>query len=109
MRTKNLIQLLKAIWNDPEGRRWLVLSQVLLVGQVVFDLLIPQAIKSIVNEGILKSDINNIIRGSFWMAVFAVASALFATGVAWYAAKLGEGSVFSFNVPVRVERQVEEA
>jgi ATP-binding cassette subfamily B protein len=92
VRTENLRLLLRTIWNDPSGRRWLVLSQVLLVGQVVFDLLIPQAIKSIVNDGILKSDIDNIIRGSFWMAVFAVASMVFATGVAWYAAKLGEES-----------------
>ena len=56
----------------------------------MFDLLIPLAIQSIVNKGILQSDINNIIRGSFWMAVFAVASMLFATANAWYAAKLGE-------------------
>jgi ATP-binding cassette subfamily B protein len=92
MRTENLRRLLGAIWADPAARRWLVLSQVLLVGQVIFDLLIPQAIQSIVNNGILKNNINNIIRGSFWMAVFAIASMIFATGVAWYAAKLGEES-----------------
>jgi ATP-binding cassette subfamily B protein len=92
VRTENLKRLLSAIWADPAARRWLVLSQVLLVGQVIFDLLIPQAIRSIVNDGILKNDINNIIRGSFWMAVFAIASMVFATGVAWYAAKLGEES-----------------
>src|SRR5262249_61916370 len=70
--------------------RWLLLSRAALLGQVVFDLLTPQAIQSIVNKGILQNDINNIIRGSFWMAVFAIASMLFATGNAWYAARLGE-------------------
>jgi ABC-type multidrug transport system fused ATPase/permease subunit len=90
VRTTNLQRLLRVIWSDSLTRRWLLLSQVALLGQVVFDLLIPQAIQSIVNKGILQNDINNIIRGSFWMAVFAVASMLFATGDAWYAAKLGE-------------------
>jgi ABC-type multidrug transport system fused ATPase/permease subunit len=90
LRTSNLQRLLRAVWSDPAARRWLLLSQAALLGQVVFDLLIPQAIQSIVNKGILQNDINNIIRGSFWMAVFAVASMLFATANAWYAAKLGE-------------------
>jgi ABC-type multidrug transport system fused ATPase/permease subunit len=90
LRTGNLRGLLRAVWSDPIARRWLLLSQVALLGQVVFDLLIPQAIQSIVNKGILQNDIDNIIRGSFWMAVFAVASMLFATANAWYAARLGE-------------------
>jgi len=90
LRTANLLKLLQAIWQDRTARRWLLLSQAALLGQVVFDLLIPQAIQSIVNKGILQNDINNIIRGSFWMAVFAIASMLFATGNAWYAARLGE-------------------
>jgi hypothetical protein len=67
LRTGNLQGLLRAIWSDPIARRWLLLSQVALLGQVVFDLLIPQAIQSIVHKGILQNDINNIIRGSFWM------------------------------------------
>ncbi len=90
MRTGNLRRLLGAIWSDPIARRWLLLSQAALLGQVVFDLLIPLAIQSIVNKGILQNDFSNIIRGSFWMAAFAVASMLFATANAWYAAKLGE-------------------
>jgi ATP-binding cassette subfamily B protein len=106
MRTRNLQQLLRAMWADPAARRWLLLSQAALLGQVVFDLLIPLAIRSIVNEGILKSDINNIIRGSFWMAVFAVASMLFATGNAWYAARLGEE--VGHRSRVRLYRKVSE-
>ncbi len=90
MRADNLRRLLAAIWADPKGRRWLILSQAALVGQVVFDLFIPQAIRAIVNDGILEGNINAVIRGSFYMAIFSVASMLFATAVAWYAAKLGE-------------------
>ena len=90
VRADNLRRLLAAIWADPRGRRWLILSQAALVGQVVFDLFIPQAIRAIVNDGILKGNINAVIRGSFYMAIFSVASMLFATAVAWYAAKLGE-------------------
>ena len=90
MRSTNVRQLLRAIWADPSGRRWLLLSQAALLGQVVFDLLIPLALRSIVNNGILLGNINAVIRGAFWMAVFSVASMLFATGNAWYAAHLGE-------------------
>jgi ATP-binding cassette subfamily B protein len=61
-----------------------------LLGMVVFDLLIPQAIQNIVNNGILAGDFDSVLRGAFYMAVFAVASAVFATGNAWFAAQLGE-------------------
>jgi ABC-type multidrug transport system fused ATPase/permease subunit len=90
VRTSNLRQLLAAIWADSNGRRWLLLSQAALVGMVVFDLLIPQAIRSIVNKGILGNDFNAVLDGSLYMTVFAFASMLFATGNAWYAARLGE-------------------
>jgi len=86
----NLRSLLAAIWADPRGRRWLLLSQGALLVMVVFDLLIPQAIRSLVNDGILANNINAVVRGAFYMAVFAVGSMLFATGNAWFAARLGE-------------------
>jgi ATP-binding cassette subfamily B protein len=90
MRSKNLRQLLIAIWHDPRGRRWLIWSQAALLGMVVFDLLIPQAIRNIVNNGILGGDFDWVIRGSLYMAIFAVASAIFATANAWFAARVGE-------------------
>jgi hypothetical protein len=67
MRATNIRQLLAAIWADPKGRRWLLRSQALLVGMLAFDLLIAQAIQSIVNNGILAGDINSVIRGAMWM------------------------------------------
>jgi ATP-binding cassette subfamily B protein len=90
MRATNIRRLLSAIWADPQGRRWLVLSQLAMLGMVVFDLLIPQAIRGIVNNGILVGDFDWVLRGSLYMALFAVASALFATGNAWCAARVGE-------------------
>jgi ATP-binding cassette subfamily B protein len=90
VRASNLRRLLAAIWSDPSGRRWLILSQCALVGMVVFDLLIPQAIRKIVNDGILGGDFDTVVRGSLYMAIFSVASMLFATANAWYAARLGE-------------------
>jgi ATP-binding cassette subfamily B protein len=90
MKSTNLRQLLAAIWADPRGRRWLLLSQAAMVGMVVFDLLIPQAIRAIVNNGILAQNFDWVIRGSLYMAVFAIISMLFATANAWYAARLGE-------------------
>jgi ATP-binding cassette, subfamily B, multidrug efflux pump len=90
VKATNIRRLLAAIWADPLGRRWLILSQLALVGQVVFDLLIPQAIRNLVNNGILAGDINSVVNGALWMAVFAVASAAFATAVAWFAAQVGE-------------------
>jgi ATP-binding cassette subfamily B protein len=90
MRSTNIRRLLAAIWADEKGRRWLVLSQLALLVMVVFDLLIPQAIQSIVNNGILGGDIDWVIRGAMYMVVFAVASALFSTANAWFAAHVGE-------------------
>jgi ATP-binding cassette subfamily B protein len=90
VRTTNLRQLLRAIWADSRGRRWLVLSQAALLGQVVFDLAIPLAIRQIVNNGILAGNFNKVIEGSLYMAVFSIASMLFATACAWYAARVGE-------------------
>ncbi len=90
MQATNIRRLFGTIWADPLGRRWLLLSQLLLLGMVVFDLLIPQAIQGIVNNGILAGDIDWVVRGSMYMAVFAIASALFSTGNAWFAARVGE-------------------
>jgi ATP-binding cassette subfamily B protein len=90
VRVSSLRRLLGAIWDDPKGRRWLVLSQLALLVMVVFDLLIPQAIRSLVNDGILVGDMDHVIRAAALMAAFAVASMVFATIDAWYAAHLGE-------------------
>ena len=90
MRTTNLRQLFGAIWIDPLGRKWLLLSQGALVGQVIFDLAIPLAIRQIVNNGILAGNFDKVIKGSLYMAVFSIASMLFATACAWYAARVGE-------------------
>jgi len=90
MRAGNLRRLLAAVWADPLGRRWLVFSQLAMVGMVAFDLLIPQAIRRIVNEGILTGDFDVVINGALAMAIFAVASMLFATVNAWFAARVGE-------------------
>ena len=90
MRTSNLRTLLAAIWADPSGRRWLLLSQAALIGQVVFDLAIPLTIRQIVNNGILAGNFDKVIDGSLYMAVFSIASMLFATACAWYAARAGE-------------------
>jgi ATP-binding cassette subfamily B protein len=90
MQATNIRRLLAAIWADEKGRRWLLLSQVALLGMVVFDLLIPQAIQGIVNNGILAGNFDWVIRGALYMAVFAVASALFSTANAWFAARVGE-------------------
>jgi ATP-binding cassette subfamily B protein len=67
-----------------------LLSQAALLGQVIFDLAIPLAIRQIVNNGILAGNFDKVIRGSLYMAVFAIASMLFATACAWYAAQVGE-------------------
>jgi ATP-binding cassette subfamily B protein len=90
MKLTNLRQLVAAIWRDPQGKKWLIWSQLALVGMVVFDLLIPQAIRGIVNNGILAGNFDWVVRGSLYMAVFAIASMLFATANAWFAARVGE-------------------
>ncbi|HEY3485822.1 MAG TPA: ABC transporter ATP-binding protein, partial [Ilumatobacteraceae bacterium] len=106
MRASNIRQLFRAIWADPRGRRWVILSQLAMVGMVVFDLLIPQAIQGIVNNGILVGDIDWVLRGGLYMAIFAVASALFSTANAWCAARVGEE--VGHRMRVRVYRRVTE-
>jgi ABC-type multidrug transport system fused ATPase/permease subunit len=90
LRTSNIRRLLAAIWSDPVGRRWLLFSQAALLGQVIFDLAIPLAIRQIVNNGILAGNFDKVINGALYMAVFSVASMVFATAVAWFAARVGE-------------------
>ena len=90
MKASNIRRLLAAIWADDRGRRWLILSQLTLLAMVVFDLLIPQAIQGIVNNGILAGDIDWVLRGALYMAIFAIASAIFATATSWFAARVGE-------------------
>src|SRR6476659_1101139 len=90
MRVENLRRLLRAIWDDAQGRRWLIWSQLALLCMVIFDLLIPQAIRRIVNDGILAGDFDVVLNGALLMAIFAVASMLFATANSWFAAKVGE-------------------
>src|SRR3954470_7240076 len=106
MRAHNLRRLLAAIWADRLARRWLVLSQAALLVMVGFDLLIPQAIRSIVNDGILGNDIYAVLRGAFYMTVFAVASMVFATVNAWYASRVGEE--VGHRSRVRLYRKVSE-
>jgi ABC-type multidrug transport system fused ATPase/permease subunit len=106
MRVGNLRRLLAAIWADPRGRRWLVLSQAALVVMVIFDLLIPQAIRTIVNVGILGGDFDAVLRGSLYMAIFAIASMIFATINAWFAARLGEEA--GHRIRVRLYRRATE-
>ncbi len=84
----------------------MILSQLAMVGMVVFDLLIPQAIQGIVNNGILVGDIDWVLRGGLYMAIFAVASALFSTANAWCAARVGEE--VGHRMRVRVYRRVTE-
>jgi hypothetical protein len=62
---------------------------------VAFDLLIPQAIRFSVNNDILGGDIDSVVKGSLYMAVFAIASMLFATANAWYAPDLSLRSDWS--------------
>jgi ATP-binding cassette subfamily B protein len=90
VQASNIRRLLAAIWADERGRRWLILSQLALLGMVIFDLLIPQAIQGIVNNGILAGDIDWVLRGALYMAIFAVASAIFSTANSWFAARVGE-------------------
>src|SRR4051794_40742483 len=106
MKAVNLRRLLAAIWADDRARRWLLGSQLALVVMVVFDLLIPQAIRSIVNDGILEGNINAVIRGAFAMTVFAVASFVFATANAWCAARVGEE--VGHRLRVRLYRRISE-
>jgi ABC-type multidrug transport system fused ATPase/permease subunit len=106
LRTSNLRRLLAAIWANPRGRRWLLLSQAALLGQVVFDLAIPLAIRQIVNNGILAGNFDKVLNGSLYMAVFSVASMLFATAVAWYAAQVGEE--VGHRIRLRLYRRITE-
>lgn len=65
-----------------EQRRLLVLSQVFLIISVGFELLIPQQIQRIIDEGIRNEDVQSIITTSALMLLFTVISACFAIAAA---------------------------
>jgi ATP-binding cassette subfamily B protein len=83
-------RLLGAIAANPRARRSVVLSQLCMLGQVAFDLLIPLAVLQTINDGILVGDFSAVLVGSLGIAVFSLGSAAFAVGNVWYAAKLSE-------------------
>jgi ATP-binding cassette subfamily B protein len=56
-------------------RRFIV-SQLFLVGMVIFNLLIPQMIQTIADEGIAKQDLDVVVNTALWMVLFAFLSAL---------------------------------
>ena len=56
-------------------KRKFFISQLFLVGVVIFDLLIPLMIKAIVDEGIAQQDMEIVVRNSLWMVLFAFLSA----------------------------------
>ena len=58
------------------------------------------------NNGILAGNFDKVIEGSLYMAVFSVASMLFATACAWYAARVGEE--VGHRLRMRVYRRVTE-
>jgi len=57
---------------------------------VVSDLLTLRAFRGIVKNGILGGDIDWVVWGVLFMAVFAIGSVLFSTVTAWFAARVGE-------------------
>jgi ATP-binding cassette subfamily B protein len=59
-------------------KRKFFISQLFLVGVVIFDLLIPLLIKTIVDEGIALQDMEVVVRNSLWMVLFAFLSTLLA-------------------------------
>ncbi|NNK92532.1 MAG: ABC transporter ATP-binding protein [Acidimicrobiia bacterium] len=58
----------------PEQKRQLLLSQIALIAAVVFELLIPQQIQRIIDEGIRNEDVATIVWTSMIMVVFALLS-----------------------------------
>ena len=52
MRSANVRRLPEPTWADDRARRVLVLPQLALIGMVPFDILIPRAIRSIVDDAI---------------------------------------------------------
>ncbi|MCP4537606.1 MAG: ABC transporter ATP-binding protein, partial [Chloroflexi bacterium] len=59
----------------PVTRRFII-SQLLLVGMVICNLLIPQMIQTIADEGIAKQDLDVVVNTALWMIFFAFISAL---------------------------------
>ena len=61
----------------PDQRRLLALSQVCLVISVTLELLIPQQIQRIIDDGIRNEDVSAIIEISILMLVFSLGSLIF--------------------------------
>lgn len=72
------------------------LALVLLLGQVVGTLLIPTLVANIVDHGILKGDMNTVLRIGFWMLIVTILSTAIAAWGSWTTSDLA--SLFGYEM-----------
>ena len=74
---ENIRRFVRIVRSSGKGvtRRFIV-SQLFLVGMVICNLLIPQMIQTIVDEGIARQDLDVVVNTALWMMLFAFLSAL---------------------------------
>jgi ATP-binding cassette subfamily B protein len=75
---KEIVRFVHYAFAEKGVKRKFFISQIFLVGVVIFDLLIPLLIKTIVDEGIALQDMEVVVRNSLWMVLFAFLSTLLA-------------------------------
>ncbi|MCP4421663.1 MAG: ABC transporter ATP-binding protein, partial [Chloroflexi bacterium] len=69
---KNIRRFVRIVRSNGKGvTRRFIISQLFLVGMVICNLLIPQMIQTIVDEGIAKQDLDVVVNTALWMVLFA--------------------------------------
>ncbi|MFT7474358.1 MAG: ABC-type multidrug transport system fused ATPase/permease subunit [Verrucomicrobiales bacterium] len=93
-----LIELVKRL--EPQQRRLLFLGQLCIIASVVLELLIPQQIQRIIDDGIRNEDVGVIVATSGLMLAFTVGSAAFAICAAWIGSKVTTQAAHALRMSV---------
>ena len=93
-----LIELVRRL--SPQQRRLLFLGQLCTIASVVLELLIPQQIQRIIDDGIRNEDVGVIVTTSGLMLVFTVGSAIFAICAAWIGSKVTTQAAHALRMTV---------
>jgi ABC-type multidrug transport system fused ATPase/permease subunit len=93
-----LIELVKRL--SPQQRRLLLLGQLCTIASVVLELLIPQQIQRIIDDGIRNEDVGVIVATSGLMLAFTVGSAAFAICAAWIGSKVTTQAAHALRMSV---------
>ncbi len=97
---QNVLRFIRAVKDLPGVTRRFIISQLLLLGWVVFQLLIPFMIRTLIDEGINAGNLEVVASTALWMVLFAFISAVLLSIAAGYSVGFAVESAHGLRVVV---------